>query len=75
MSKGTVVALRGKEEVVDPLTELLRVKGQELLAAAVQAEAAVFLEQYAERRDGQGRRAVGDIVKCCVRRFDQAAIF
>ena len=58
MSKSTVVALRGKEEVVDPLSELLRAKGQELLAAAVQAEAAAFLEQYAERRDGQGRRAV-----------------
>ncbi len=58
MDKSTVVALRGKEEVVDPLTELLRVKGQALLAAAVQAEAAAFLEQYAERRDVQGRRAV-----------------
>ena len=30
MNRSTVVALRGKEEVVDPLTELLRVNSQEL---------------------------------------------
>lgn len=34
--KGTVVGFPGKEQVIDPLTELLRVKGRELLQAARQ---------------------------------------
>ena len=42
----------------DPLTELLRQGAQRLLAQAIEAEVAVLLAQYADRRDAQGRQAV-----------------
>jgi putative transposase len=42
----------------DPLTEVLRQGAQRLLAQAIEAEVAVLLAQYAERRDMQGRHAV-----------------
>jgi putative transposase len=42
----------------DPLTELLRQGAQRLLAQAIEAEVAVLLAQYADRRDTQGRHAV-----------------
>jgi putative transposase len=42
----------------DPLTEVLRQGAQRLLAQAIEAEVAVLLAQYADRRDPQGRQAV-----------------
>src|SRR5918911_380695 len=42
----------------DPLTEVLRQGAPRLLAQAIEAEVAVLLAQYAERRDMQGRHAV-----------------
>ena len=58
MSQDTVVRLRKKDEVVDPLTELLREGAQRLISQAVNAELALFLEGHAGRLDEAGRRAV-----------------
>ena len=42
----------------DPLTEVLRRGAQRLLAQAIEAEVAMLLAQYADRRDSQGRQAL-----------------
>ena len=39
----------------DPLTAVLRQGAQRLLTQAIEAEVAVLLAQYADRRDPQGR--------------------
>ena len=54
----TVVRFRKKDEVVDPLSELLRRGARELLGRAVSEEFEVFLQQHAARRDAEGRQAV-----------------
>jgi putative transposase len=58
MRNDTVVRFRNKDEVVDPLTQLLREGAQRLLSQAVSAELELFLDHHGERRDGEGRRAV-----------------
>jgi putative transposase len=58
MHEDTVVRFRKKDEVVDPLAELLRRGARELIGQAVSEEFEVFLQQHAERRDAQGRQAV-----------------
>jgi transposase-like protein len=58
MSNDTVVRFRKKDEVVDPLTQLLREGAQRLIHEAVSAELEIFLEHHGERRDENGRRAV-----------------
>jgi hypothetical protein len=58
MSQDTIVRFRKKDEVVDPLTELLRGGAQQLISQAVSAELKVFLERHAGRFDEAGRRAV-----------------
>jgi len=58
MSQDTVVRFRKKDEVVDPLTQLLREGAQQLISQAVSAELELFLDHHRERRDGEGRRAV-----------------
>lgn len=58
MRNDTVVRFRKKDEVVDPLTQLLREGAQRLIGQAVSAELELFLEYHGERRDGEGRRAV-----------------
>jgi len=42
----------------DPLTEVVRQEAQQLLAQAIEAEVAMFLARYADRRDAQDRHAV-----------------
>ena len=42
----------------DPLTEVLPWGTQRLLARAIQAEVAMLLAEYADRRDSQGRQAI-----------------
>jgi transposase-like protein len=42
----------------DPFTEVVRQGAQRLLAQAIEAEVAMFLARYADRRDAQGRHAV-----------------
>ena len=58
MNKDTVVRFRKKDEVVDPLVELLRSGAHELISRAVEEELQVFLEQQAGRREANGRLAV-----------------
>ena len=58
MRNDTVVQFRKKDEVVDPLTQLLREGAQKLIHQAVSAELEIFLEHHRERRDENGRRAV-----------------
>jgi len=58
MHEDTVVRFRKKDEVVDPLAELLRRGARELIGQAVSEEFEVFLQQHAGRRDAQGRQAV-----------------
>ncbi|MFP6890689.1 MAG: IS256 family transposase, partial [Nitrospinota bacterium] len=58
MSKDRVVEFKTPVQAEDPLTELLRMGSQKLIAGAVEAEFAELLSQYAGRVDGQGRRAV-----------------
>ena len=58
MHQDTVVRFRKKDEVVDPLAELLRRGARELIGQAVTEEFEVFLQQHAARRDVEGRRAV-----------------
>ena len=42
----------------DLLTEVVRQGAQQLLAQAIEAEVAMFLARYADRRDAQDRHAV-----------------
>lgn len=58
MHNDTVVRFRKKDEVVDPLVELLRNGAHELIGRAVEEELRVFLEQQAGRREADGRLAV-----------------
>ncbi|WKD51675.1 hypothetical protein M8T91_11020 [Microbulbifer spongiae] len=58
MDKNTAVELAGRQETVDPLTELLRRGAQELLQKAVEAELSTFMEEFQSRRLGDGRAAV-----------------
>lgn len=59
MAKSTLRALsQPEEQVTDPLTELLRNGARELIAQAVEAELQVLLEQHAEHRLPDGRKAV-----------------
>jgi len=58
MHQDTVVRFRKKDEVVDPLAELLRRGAKKLIEQAVSEEFEMFLERHAERRDSEGRQAV-----------------
>lgn len=59
MSESTLRALSQPEiEETDPLHALLREGAKELIARAVEAELAVFLDAYGDRRLEDGRRAV-----------------
>lgn len=58
MTQSTLRALsQPEEQVTDPLTELLRSGARELIAQAVEAELQVLLEQHAEHRLPDGRKA------------------
>lgn len=58
MGKSNVVEFSGREEVGDPLTELLRQGARQLIQQAVKAELAEFMAQHQERRLEDGRAAV-----------------
>lgn len=58
MSKSNVIALSQPGSFTDLLTEVLRTGARTLLAKAVEAEAADFLEQYAELKTEDGRQRV-----------------
>lgn len=58
MGNDTIVELRTPEEFEDGLTQLLRSGARRLIAEAVEAELAEFLERFRDRKDEQGRQAV-----------------
>ena len=59
MEENTVVAFRNPSNFQDdPLTEVLRAVARELLAQAVEAEVAEFLEGHATLVDDRGRRRI-----------------
>ena len=58
MGNDTIVELRRPEDFEDGLTQLLRSGARRLIAEAVEAELAGFLEQFRDHKDEQGRRAV-----------------
>jgi hypothetical protein len=58
MRQDTVVRFRKKDDVVDPLTEVLRRVARGLIERAVSEEFEVFLQQHPEQRDAQGRATV-----------------
>lgn len=58
MSKSTLQVLPEPVETTDPLHDLLRTGAQHLIASAVEAELAVMLAQFADRRLEDGRQVV-----------------
>ncbi len=58
MSKGNVVEFAGREEIGDPLTELLRRGARELIQRAVEAELSEFMAEFQDRQLEDGRAAV-----------------
>jgi transposase-like protein len=58
MSKNNVVELNGRDELVDPLTELLVDGARQLIAQAVESELHELMEQYSDRRTEDGKAAV-----------------
>ena len=59
MKNGTdIIALRQPESVDDPLTEIARDGARRMLAAALRAEADIFVAQHAESVLPDGRQRV-----------------
>jgi hypothetical protein len=59
MAKDNVIELKNPEPFVeDPLTVISRQGARQLLASALEAEVAVFLQQYNEEADDNGRRRI-----------------
>lgn len=58
MSKNNVVELGRRDQIVDPLTELLRSGAQQLLQHALECEVHELLSHYANVKTAEGRAAV-----------------
>ena len=59
MSKDTVIEFEKPEPFVDdPITDILRSGARRLLAEALETEIEVFLSQYSELKDAQGRKRI-----------------
>jgi putative transposase len=58
MTENNIVALRQKDEIDDPLTELLRTGAKRLIEQAVEAEFAAFLGSHADLKLPDGRQRV-----------------
>ena len=59
MPKDNVIELKKPETFVDdPITDILRHGARKLLAEALEAEIELFLSQYAELTDNQGRKRI-----------------
>ena len=58
MSKGNVIALAGRDESQDPLTDMLRVGAQQLIQQAVEAELQHLLALHADNRTPAGTAGV-----------------
>ena len=49
MGKNNVVELKGRDELIDPLSELLVTGTRQLIAQAVEAELRELMERYSGR--------------------------
>jgi len=58
MTENNVVALHQKDEIDDPLTEILRAGAKRLIEQAVEAEFAAFLNSHADLKLADGRQRV-----------------
>jgi transposase-like protein len=59
MAQDNLIDLKNPESVIkDPISEILRTGARKLLAQALETEIEVFLNQYAELKDNQGRQRV-----------------
>ena len=58
MSEDKVVSFRQKDEIDDPLTEILRAGAKRLIEQAVEAEFAAFLGSHADLKLSDGRQRV-----------------
>ena len=58
MSKHNVVEFQGREDVSDPLTEMLRDGAQQLIQQVVETELQELLERHSGRRTAEGRAGV-----------------
>jgi len=58
MSKSTVVELKDRGSITDPLNELLREGAKQLIHQAVEVELEELLSQHAQRKTADGRSAV-----------------
>ena len=58
MFENKVVPLRQKDEIDDPLTEILRAGAKRLIEQAVESEFAAFLGSHAELKLADGRQRV-----------------
>jgi transposase-like protein len=58
MNKNVYELTANKDLVSDPLTEIIRTGARTLLEAAFKAEVELFVEQYAQLSDEEGRRRV-----------------
>jgi putative transposase len=58
MNKNTVVELKDRDTIADPLTQMLRTGARQLIKKAVELELHELLEQHCERRTAAGRAGV-----------------
>jgi transposase-like protein len=58
MRKSNVIEHQGQEQIIDPITELLRKGATELIYRAVDAELQELLSMYSEEKTEDGRAAV-----------------
>ncbi len=58
MTDHNIVEFSRRDGIDDPLTALLRSGARELIEKAVEAELATFLEQFADRKTGDGKAAI-----------------
>jgi putative transposase len=58
MSKNNVVKLSGRDEIADPLTELLKTGAEKLIYEAVESELNALLTEYSSHKTPEGKAAV-----------------
>ena len=59
MKEDSVVELKMKGPIIDDaITDILRKGARQLLAQALEAEIELFIDQFAEMRDEQGRQRI-----------------
>ncbi len=58
MNKHSVVKLSGRDEIIDPLTELLKTGAEQLIYQAVEAELQALLTEHSGRQTEDGNAGV-----------------